>query len=163
MSYKKFYIQKLASGSKMKDSVADFGIYCKDIPFKMFGEVKELYANEWHDQHGKDEYVPSTLMMSEYEIDVEFAYKGAYNSANTHVKTFLNYLLGIGTGNAGADMKIYSEHTGVGRTKVRVKSIDDNCVLDRTENGDILIFTVKFVVNDPVTDVKLNSTKTSLV
>ena len=48
---------------------------------------------------------------------------------------------------------MYCTLTKIGRSGVRFDKISDNAVLDRSDDGDILKFTVSFKVNDPVTEV----------
>ena len=52
-------------------------------------------------------------------------------------------------------MKIYDEYNKIGRQHVRFKSLNDSADLFRDDDGDILVFTVNFKVNDPVTDITL--------
>lgn len=157
------YIQKSISGSTVYETVADFEMYCMDIPFIIFGEAKELPKNEWKDENGDDEYIPSTLCMESYEMTVKFAYKGTEKSANTKINAFLRYLTGID--GSGAEMSMYSTYTQIGRRNIRFVKVSDDAELIRDKNGDILMFEVTFKVNDPTTNiapVKTNGVVTSL-
>ena len=63
MAYAKVYIQKDFSNGETanmqtKEVVSSFGIYCKDIPFLMYSDVKEPYSNDWLDEDGIEEYIP---------------------------------------------------------------------------------------------------------
>jgi len=76
MQYEKVYIQKTRSGSVIKETVADFDIYCADMPFKLFVEAKEPAKRDWLDEHGDDEYIPDGgLKMKAYTMDVKFCCK----------------------------------------------------------------------------------------
>ena len=157
------YIQKNVTGSTVYETVADFEMYCMDIPFIVFGEAKELPRNEWKDEHGDDEYIPSSLYMEAYELTVRFAYKGAQKSANAKINTFLNYL--TGADGSGAEMSMYSTYTQIGRRGIRFVKVEDDAELIRDKNGDILMFDVTFKVNDPVTNISTvtrNGSVTSL-
>lgn len=149
MKYYKYYIQKEADGSAVKETGADFDIY--EVESKFYGCVsaKELPKRSWNDEHGDDEFVPDDLMMESLTHTVKFGYKGDKFSANKAIKSFLDYL------SKGGSMKIYDEYNGIGRQHVRFSSMSDDATLVRDEEGDILIFTVSLKVNDPVTDIVL--------
>lgn len=155
MAYKGIYFQKEKEGSLVKESVSDFGIWCKDFPFKIFGEAKELAITDWKDEDGDDEFIPDVIRIKAYDIDVEFCYKGEVNSANVKINDFLNYLTGRDGG--GVSMKVYDDYTGIGRQKLRFKSTSKDAEIVRNDtDGDIIIFNVTFKVNDPVTNVILS-------
>lgn len=151
MKYYKFYIQKESEGAAVKETGADFNVYETQCKFYGGGEVKDLAKREWHDEHGEDEFVPDEMKFKSQEMEVKFSYKGNKNSANNVIKTFMNYL------STGGAMKIFDEYNQVGRQNVRFVSISDDAELIRNDSeGDILIFTVKFKVNDPVTNITLS-------
>lgn len=147
----RFYIQKSNGSYPVKETISDFDIYLKDIPFKPSSEVKELYSNDWFDEDGDDEYIPSELKLAAHTIDVEFAYKGDKNTAYTKIKPFLDYL--TGRDGTGSEFKFVCTYNGYGRQKVRFKGMSDDAELVRQDNFDILIFKVTFKVNDPVHNV----------
>lgn len=136
------------------DTFDNWGIVCKDFPFKLYGEAKELSSQDWMDEDGEDEYVPSELKIASYEMDVEFVYKGDMNTANVKIKEFLDYL--TGRGGTGAELQVYDTYTKIGRQKVRFVSIEDDIFWRQEEGGDVVVFVVKFKVNDPVTDITLS-------
>ena len=45
-------MQKEGDGNEVKDSIADFGMYVSESPFKPCDAVKEPVKREWHDEHG---------------------------------------------------------------------------------------------------------------
>ena len=47
-------MQKEGDGNEVKDSIADFGMYVSESPFKPCDSVKEPIKREWHDEHGDD-------------------------------------------------------------------------------------------------------------
>lgn len=160
MNYERVYIRKSkkSSGGKLKtyDTIDDFKIYCKDIPFKLYSDVKDVYSNDWVDEDGIEEYTPEDygLKFKSYSIDVEWAYKGTKGSANTYIKKFLNYL--SGKDGSGVMMSMYCTWTKIGRQNVRLEKIGDTATFLRdTDNGDIVIFKTTFKVGDPVTDITL--------
>lgn len=135
------------------DTFDNWGIVCKDFPFKLHGEAKELPVTDWKDEDGDDEYIPNELKIASYEMDVEFVYKGDMNTANTKIKGFLDYL--TGRGGTGAELMVYDTYTKIGRQKVRFVSVDPDVFYRQEEGGDVIVFVVTFKVNDPVTDITL--------
>lgn len=166
IEYVKTYIQKASVTNSdglvirtypVKETIEDFGIYCKDIPFKMYGEAKDFSKTDFHDEDGVECYFPAVLKMKDYEIEIEFAYKGAKNSANAAIKNFLDYL--TGKDGTGTSLSIYNTYTRIGRQHIRFLSIDDEVTFYRDYQGtdeDLLIFKIKFNVCDPTTEITLS-------
>lgn len=162
MAIEKVYIQKELSGSPVYDpSLAPAGsrawgyIFTNSIPFSMFGDLKDLYSNDWHDEHGLEEYADEThgIYRKSYDMEVKWIYKGDKYSANTHIKGFLDYL--SGKDGSGVWFKIYCTWTRIGRRHVRLLKVDPTAEVVRNGNGDIITFKTTLRVCDPVTDVTL--------
>lgn len=152
MKYEKVYIQKIGTGSPVKETIADFDIYCADMPFKLFVEAKAPSKRDWFDEHGDDEYIPNGgLKLKAYTMDVRFCCKGDKYSSNEKIKKFINYLTGLDE--SGAEMKMYCTWTKIGRKGIRFDKLNDKAELLRDEDGDTLVFTITFKVNDPITDI----------
>lgn len=152
MKYEKVYIQKIGTGSPVKETIADFDIYCADMPFKLFVEAKAPSKRDWFDEHGDDEYIPNGgLKLKAYTMDVRFCCKGDKYSSNEKIKKFINYLTGLD--GSGAEMKMYCTWTKIGRKGIRFDKLNDKAELLRDEDGDTLVFTITFKVNDPITDI----------
>lgn len=148
----KIYLQKEAEDAPLKETIFEWGIYCKDIPFKMVAEAKSLTERDWADEQGKDVYVPEKLMMKGYEMTITLCCKGDKFSANTALNALIEYMTGA-DGN-GVYMKMYCDYTKIGRRHIRFLSLEDNAELVRNdEDGDILVFSIKVSVDDPVTVV----------
>lgn len=145
--------KKMKDGAPVVDTLDNWGIVCKDFPFRLYGEAKELPSHDWKDEDGDDEYIPDELRISAYEIDVEFVYKGEVETANTNIKAFLDYL--TGRGGTGAELMVYDTYTKIGRQGVRFVSVDEDVFFRQTDYGDVVVFSVTFKVNDPVTDITL--------
>lgn len=146
------YFKKM-NDALVVDTFDNWGIVCKDFPFKLYGEAKELPSTDWKDEDGDDEYIPSELKIASYELEVEFVYKGDMNTANTNIKAFLDYL--TGRGGTGAELIVYDTYTKIGRQHVRFVSVSDDIFWRQEEGGDVVVFVVTFKVNDPVTDITL--------
>ena len=150
MEYYRTLIKIEGEGFRTVDTITSYGIYCMDIPFRVGSAAKDIHKRSWKDEDGDDEYIPPTgIRMQAYEMTVKFGFKGNKFSANKSISDFANYL-------RSGMFSIYSEYTRIGRQHVRLSGIDENAQLVRSDDGDILVFSVKMKVNDPVTDIKLS-------
>lgn len=52
------YFQKSKLGSPVIDTQSQWGIVCKDFPFTVYGEIKDLPKRDWIDQDGEDTFSP---------------------------------------------------------------------------------------------------------
>ncbi len=148
MSYYRIFLQKESDDAEVKDTIASFGMYVSESPFKPCDSVKEPTKRDWYDEDGDDEYIPAEgLRMQSYENKVKFLFKGDAFDATEKTKDFVEYLRTAGL------MKMYCEFNQVGRQHVRLKSIDPTLYRDSTD-GDILTLSVSFKFNDPITDIK---------
>lgn len=147
----KVYMQKEGEGSELKETIADFGLYCMELPFSMFTSTRKLTEREWPGENGKDVYIPKRLDAEAYTIKIKFGYKGNPESANEHLKAFWDYL--TGNDGSGVYIKFYNDYNRVGRRHVRFLNISDSPIYVRDECGDFLVFDVEFNVDDPITDV----------
>lgn len=145
--------KKMKDDALVVDTFDSWNIVCKDFPFKLYGEAKELTVQDWKDMDGDDEYIPSVLPIAAYEVDVEFVYKGDVNTANVKIRAFLDYL--TGRDGTGAEFMVYDTYTRIGRQRMRYMSVEDDVFFRQTDGGDIVVFSVTFKVNDPVTDITL--------
>ena len=148
------YFKKMKDDALVVDTLDNWGIVCKDFPFKLYGEAKELPSHDWKDEDGDDEYIPDVLPIAAYEMEVEFAYKGDMFTANSNIKGFLDYL--TGREGDGAEFMCYDTYTKIGRQHMRFVSVGEDIFHRETESGDVIVFSVTFKVNDPVTDITLS-------
>lgn len=148
------YFKKMRDDALVVDTLDNWGIVCKEFPFKLYGEAKELPSHDWKDEDGDDEYIPSELPIAAYELEVEFAYKGEMNSANEKIRGFLDYL--TGRGGTGAELMVYDTYTKIGRRHARYVNVGEDVFHRQEDGGDVVVFNVTFKVNDPVTDITLS-------
>ena len=143
-------MQKTVEGSEVKDSLSDFGFVVNEIPWPT-EETQEAATRSWPGEHGEDVYIPASgLKLKAYDVEVEFCYKGAVDTAYAQYKALRNYLTGID--GSGGTLKIYDPYWRRGRTKVYVKKIGD---LDphRSNVDEVLSAKVSFRVADPMTEI----------
>lgn len=177
----KTYVMQLAfdgitySHGKVVELLDKFGVICENFPFKLYPEPKELPKRDWLGQHGVDVYVPSTIPMKEYRLDVEFLYVGKddYKAGvndtrkiREDINNFIKFLYGrIGSGVSGDTVQsgrlaVYNEHTKIGRKDITVNKVDPKLFLcDNSDDEAIARFVVTFDINDPVTDVTPSETQ----
>lgn len=160
------------SGSVV-NSFTQWGIVCAKVPFKVGGETKELATNDWFDEQGEDTYIPSKLMFKAYDVEFELAYKGQELASNpfdldlafTQINAFKRWLSGNDTtSGSGAELKIYSPYSTIGRQKCYLREIsgEDPHVQTKQERGNlyhenVVTFKVKFRVTDPMTNITLTT------
>lgn len=159
--YKPFYIQKMGSGNSCWDSLNKWDMAVKSFPFKYLPEAKTTGSNDWFDQNGDDEYVPSELKFKAYEIEAEFIIcendttsGGVTTTSDKHIRTqlkaFFDYIK-VG------EFKIIDTYTGIGRQHIRYVKFDPQSFRRRADHA-MLVFKITFKVNDPVTNMKYNGT-----
>lgn len=134
-----------------KSTLADFGFAVTDVPWPVL-ETKELAARDWPGEHGTDVYIPQTLSIASYDIEVAMVYKGSRNSAYAKYTALRDFLCGID--GAGAELMLYDPYKRIGRSGVYLVKIDDSAFF-RTNIDEVLTLNVTFRVTDPVTDIKL--------
>lgn len=136
------------------DIYATYGILCQDFPFKMFPSAKPLASRDWPDEDGADVYVPSTRAIASYDVEVTFLYVGTESDIRTNVKNFLKFLYGRNADATGPRLIIYNEYLAMGRKDVTVEEVSNEMFdLGNNDPDAIASFKVKFMVNDPTTEV----------
>lgn len=154
MQHYNVFIQKEQTGAAVKETVADFDVWCASIPFDIGMEAKEPVVKDWKDEDGEDSYLGDSLKFAAYDMTVKWCCKGDKFSANAVIKKFLNYL--SGRDGSGMKMKMYCDWTNVGRRHIRLKKVSDDASLHRDDEGDVVTFSTVLRVEDPVTEITLS-------
>ena len=175
MSVANTYIQQIAYDGKnySKGSVVDlnkkFKIVCQDIPFKKNPKSKDLPTHDWHDKDGADVYVPETLRIKHYDIDVFFLYVGTDETIRTDISNFIDFIYGRIEGNNGDSVKsarlaVYNEYVGMGRKDIVVSEVENEIFYISDNDPDAVAkFKVKFTVYDPTTVLSLVKDETGKI
>ena len=160
-----FFLQRMGEDSNSQEypvceSVETWGMWCKDIPFKLCEKVKEPAKRTWPDEDGDDEFIPEGgLLLEAYSMKVEFGCKAKDDTTNNlsatsivrqHVGEFLSYLKESGM------MKMYSSYTGIGRQNVLLESYGEG-TFKEADGEAFVIFEVSSKVNDPATQITLTT------
>lgn len=160
MKVKKTYIQQLCFDGKtykrgvVVDLLAKFNIAAREFPFKMNPEAKELSSRDWPGEDGRDVYIPKKIPMKNYDIEVEFLYRGTEATIGKDVSAFIDFIYGRNENAVGGRLAVYDEYTNTGRKDVHVLSVDNDLYeVDDSDPDAIASFKVKFSVEDPTTDV----------
>ena len=141
-------IQKMSGGAVRATS--EWGIEVTSNPLYPRGlEVKDLPSNNWHDEHGLDEYIPDVLPVKEYTITIGLVYRGQPYTGAAQVEDFLSFLTN------GGSNRIYSTRLRQGRQDVRFKSFERSGAMIDSGCDDVIIFTITMQVNDPITNITL--------
>ena len=134
--------------SKPFDTLVKYGLYIKHAPFTLMPKVKNIVTQTWKDEDGDDVYIPSSVVYEAYDLELEFVYLDPGETANAQIRQFIADI-------TGKWLKIYDSYTKVGRQGVYVISADEDPQFKRRDGRDLLVFNVKFRVNDPKTNVVL--------
>ena len=174
-SWQNFYLQKMGTENgalyPTYESVSEWGVWCKEFTWKLYGNVKEPAVRSWNDEHGTDEYIGADgLWLDAYDLEVEFGCKAMsndvkeVNNVRVAVSHFLEYLRSSGM------LMLFSSWSRVGRQYVRFKGVSDDATwepdminklddenrADENTTTEFLVFKVTFKVNDPKTDITLH-------
>ena len=165
MSVPNTYIQqiKFDGNTYSKGSVVDiketFGIFCREFPFMKNPRSKALPTRDWPDEDGLDVYVPDTLPIKHYDIDVVFLYVGTEDNIGDNISNFIDFIYGRKKGNDGdtvqsALLAVYNEYVGMGRKDIVVSEVENEIFYISDNDPDAIAqFKVKFTVYDPTTIV----------
>ena len=156
LNYKPFYIQKDADGSAVDTTV--WGMVAKSNPFPALPQPKEVYKNEWLDENGDEEYTEK-MFYEAFEFEVQFYIKTLGENAESllvsQLQSFFSYV-------KEGEFMIYDSYTGIGRKKVRYAGYSEEEYKKRVikqEGWARAIITIKFKVNDPITNVVLSGSQ----
>lgn len=129
-----------------------WGCYVTDSPYiPTPRKAKNITSQSWFDEHGDDEYIPSTIYYEPIEATLSFVYRGSVADAKTQITAFITYL------QAGY-FKFYDEFYKVGKQQVRVISVPDDVQFkydDINKGTGAATFSIEVKINDPVTDITL--------
>lgn len=160
MAIRNLYIQEISyNGSTYTkgeciDTLA-YNIGISEIPFKFMPEFKEPTVRDWPGEDGVDVYVPETRRLKEYDMEIEFVYRGTQDTIHSDLRSFLSFF-------RHSRFAMYDDHTKIGRKDIICKS--DFCDVDLfyyedTDSQSVASFKLKFTVCDPVNDVRLVQTQ----
>lgn len=167
------YTLKFQKGTNaVVNSYTQWQIVCCNVPFKVGGKTKELPKRNWYDEHGEDTYIPNKIMFEAYDVEFTLAYKGKeladsnpfdLSLAMEHIDAFKKWLTGNDTtSGSGAELKIYSPYSAIGRQGCYLLDFpdEDPHVYTKLEAGNlynenVVTFKVKFRVTDPLTNITL--------
>lgn len=133
----------------MAIDTTEWGLVAKTNPYPLLPKPKDPYKNEWHDEHGDDEWVDQ-LYYESIDFTVSFyvkAYDSEERSAVEQLRKQIDDFFGkIKSG----EFRIYDSYNGVGRQKVRYAGYSEEEFI-RRDDWARAIFQISFKINDPVT------------
>ena len=150
-NYRPFYIQ--TEGDSAAINTTEWGLVAKTNPYPLLPNPKDPYKNEWHDEHGDEEWV-ERIFYESIEFTVSF-YAKAYDSAEkTAEEQLRSQIDGFFNKIKEGEFRIYDSYNGVGRQKVRYAGYSEDG-FTRREDWARAIFKISFKVNDPITRMVL--------
>lgn len=143
-------------GGEVIDTYESFNVACQEFPFRHLPETKDLPKRDWYDEHGEDSFIPTDgLKFKAYDLEAKFIYVGEEADMTADVKRFINYLYGRNDGGSPI-LSVYDEYTKTGRTGVYMVGVTTKLFdISSFDLDAIAIFSAKFRVTDPVTDIVL--------
>lgn len=152
IDYKPFYIQ--TDVDTMAIDTTEWGMVAKSNPYPVLPTPKEVYKNEWMDEHGDDEY-NAQMYYESFEFDVTFYIKTIGTDSEAVLRSQIDsFFEKIKQG----EFKVYDAYTGLGRQKVRFAGYGEE-EFKKGKNWTRAIFSVTFKVNDPITRITLSENK----
>lgn len=144
-------------GGPVIDTFESFGVVCQEFPFKHLPEAKELAKRDLHDEHGEDVHIPADgLKFKAYDLEAKFIYSGSAENIHTDVSRFISYLYGRNVGGSPV-LSIYDEYTKTGKSGVYLQGVSSSLFdISNADPDAIAVFTAKFRVTDPTSDIILN-------
>ena len=161
----KTYVQQISfdgltyTQGSVVDLLSTFNVVCQEFPFKKNPKPKYLPTRDWAGEDGLDVYIPDTLPVKHYDVEVTFLYKGTDVAMRTDINNFIDFLYGRIKGNNSDTVKsgrlaIYNEHTGIGRKDIVVNEVENEIFyLTDSDPDAVAKFKIKFTVYDPTTEV----------
>lgn len=156
----KTYIQKHSYGAKCYDIEQTFGFVVMELPFQISTEVKDIETVNYLDEDGEEVFDCGRLFVKPYDMTIVLATKGDKNTIYNNYVKLRDYLLGI-TNNAndinesGILHKIYCTYNNIGRSKIRLKNLDDDATyVDLGSEQYMLKIKVQLTVGDPITEME---------
>lgn len=151
MTYLPLYIKVGKPGAYSKDMEYEdpfctkdsYGLWIKHAPFTIRPKTKGLITQTWKDEDGDDVFLSVNGAKCEaYDWEVEFVYLHDDGMAHVRIADFVNRI-------KGKWLKIRDEYSKMTRTEVYVSEFDQEPRFKRRGDNDLVVFKVKFRVNNP--------------
>ncbi len=148
--YKPFYIEAERDSSAWDTTT--YGMVAQTQPFPGVMEVKELYKNDWKDEHGDDEYVPYSMKLKSFDYTIKFFVKTLATVGSSPIEKLNEQYNGFMDKLLHGEFSIWDSWQERGYRKVRLSkvSIEER---DVTDESAWMLFSVTMKVNDPATQV----------
>lgn len=150
--YKPFFIQ---TGTTAVNTASEWGMVAKSNPYPALPSPKDLYSNDWKDEHGKEEYT-AHMVYDSYDFEVSFYIKTFANSSESATDVLRRQMSSFFNAVRRGSFFIYDSYTGIGRRDVRYLGYTEDTFKARGDWARV-IFKVKFRVNDPITFLSYNA------
>lgn len=156
--YAPFYVQ-MKTAQTATNLLTEYGCVINSHSYPANFTVKEPYKNEWFDEDGDDEYIPSTgLHLEAFTFTQEccMLFNAGDSAASraalaSQYRSLADYL-------HGGEFSFFDDWTKIGYRNVRLSSIStiEEEAFKATTDGKVLLrFSITFKVNDPITKMKL--------
>ena len=151
VDYKPFYIQ--AEGDSIARDTTEWGLVAKTNPYPLLPNPKQPYKNEWHEEHGDDEWL-NEMYYESMEFSVSFYIKAFDSPAGSAEEIIRDKVEDFFSLIKQGSFKVYDAYNGLGRQKVRYAGYTEDS-FKRKDNWARAIFQITFKINDPITRMVL--------
>lgn len=137
------------------DILETYQVGCVEFPFETAPGTQKIPEREWPGEDGKDVFIPASgIPLGDYDIEVEFCYKGTMGRISEDMSGFMDFIRGRNVGAVGGRLAVYDEHVGFGRKDVVAVDVDGQMYkADPSDPDAVFDFKVKFHVYDPSSSV----------
>ena len=152
--YRPFYVQY--SGGKALDLRDEYAVVVKAHDYPLALTPKAVYANNWKDEDGEEEYIGlKGLFFEPFTYTLECVMFARAASQDVAVADLTAGMRGFVNALARGLFRVYDAWTGYGFQNVRLAEVPmpQEGSFTAWEGGARLIFSVKMKVNDPRTAI----------
>ena len=151
--YKPFYVQA-ATDQAATDILQTYGIVVQKPDYPIARTPKEPYKNDWHDEHGDDEWL-GAMYYQAFTFKLQCVILGQDETDASH-SAVLSQIRSFQTKIGGGEIKVYDSWNKTGFQKVRLSNFSD-ASFESFGGRCRAFFSVEFKVNDPVTAVSFTN------
>lgn len=158
--YAPFFVQTEGDASAV-NILTQYGVVVRTHDYPMQRSIKEPYKNDWHDEHGDDEYLGGGLFLEAFTFKAECVMLLDAADSETARETLKNQIRAVQDYLCSGVLKVYDSWTRFGFRNVRVSSFPMPGPEDfsSVRNNARVLFTIEFKVNDPKTEMKMANGK----
>lgn len=125
-----------------------WNIACKEFPYEIMGEAKDIPKIDWVDSDGVEVYLPKEggLPLKEQSVEIEFVC--CSDDARKDINAFSKFI--TGRDSSGVKLGIYDSYTGLSGIDVVYQRFKPDIYWRREKTKEIVTFKVEFLFTKPM-------------